>query len=192
MKKAIFISLILCYFPNLIIAQNLKQPNIVFDQQKLEEFNVTILKGEKTIDVEINEGIILLYQIGKTKPLTYKVDVDFANVENINDIISFEDFNFDGEKEIVIHAYNAGVYIYDRKTGNEKNLFKETVGYGKGNNSETVKNFINLTRGEYEFSEGNLIITTGCGVYCGTERTYKSDGNGALVVIRECIWEDSE
>ena len=38
--------------------------------------------------------------------------------------MAFEDFNFDGEKEIVISGDN-GIYIYDRKTGKEKNSLKK-------------------------------------------------------------------
>lgn len=163
-----------------------KNQKIVIKNQKLGEFNVTILKGQDEYD-----GIIQLTKTGNSKPFIYKIDIDFNSLKNASDIIRFEDFNFDGEKEIVIYANMNEIYIYDRKTGKEKNLFEKTYGYGVPKETY-VKNFINTHRGEYEINKAEMTIkiSGSCGVGCGSEETYRGNGDGALNLTRKCEWNE--
>ena len=136
-------------------------------------------------------GKIELKKDGIEKPFTYTFkDIPYFS-QHIEHVLAFEDFNFDGEKEIVISGDN-GIYIYDRKTGKEKNLFEKTAGYGKGVKVVDVKNFINTHRGEYEIneSEKTIKISGSCGAGCGSEETYKGFGDGTLKLIRKCEWDN--
>ena len=187
MKELILKTGLFLFLTSVTYSQTTEKSKIVIENQKLEEFNVKISKGKGEFD-----GIIQLTKSGNSKPFIYKVDVDFQSLKSASDIVSFEDLNFDGEKEIVIYANMSGKYIYDRKTGKEKNLFEKTAGYGKGVKVVDVKNFINTHRGEYEIyeSEKTIKISGSCGADCGSEETYKGFGDGTLKLIRKCEWDN--
>lgn len=69
-------------------------------------------------------GIVQITKNGNLKPFIYDVQIDLSNLKSVREVVNFEDFIFDGEKEIVIEEFKYGIYIYDRKNGEPKNLFE--------------------------------------------------------------------
>lgn len=186
MKKQILKTALLLLLANTMLAQTSKNSKTVIKNEKVEEFTVTIIqKNDISALVQITKN-------GNTKPFVYNVDTDFTQLKSATDIVRFEDFNFDGEKEIVIEAFMNGKYIYDRTTGKPKNLFEKTYGYGRGNDESYVQNYIHTHRGEYEINneEMTIKISGSCGAGCGSEETYKGDGTGNLKLTRKCEWNE--
>lgn len=108
----------------------------IIENEKLEEFTVSVFQGKDEL-----EGKVELKKDDIEKPFTYFFKeipyLDLSNAKSAGLIVNFEDFNFDGEKEIVIFGDN-GLYIYDRKTGKPKNLFKaEDI----SENQKGIKNY---------------------------------------------------
>jgi hypothetical protein len=170
--------------------ENKKTENIVYkkiiDNEKLEEFTVSVFQGKNEL-----EGKVELKQEGTEKPFTYTFKdipyLDLSKAKSAGLIVNFEDFNFDGEKEIVIYGDN-GLYIYDRKTGKEKNLFKAI------NISETskgTKNYIFTFRGEYtkDEKEKTITITGASSAASGTEDVYKVLDSNEMKLVKESNWD---
>ncbi|MCL9806797.1 hypothetical protein NAT51_14780 [Flavobacterium amniphilum] len=188
MKKQILKTGVILLLTNFIYSQTPKNFKAVIKNERIEEFTISILKGKGDFS-----GIIQITKDGSIKPFVYNVDIDFSTLKSAGDVVSFEDFNFDKEKEIKIYALNNGFYIYDRKSGKEKNLFEKTAGYGKSKVVD-VKNFINTHRGEYVINEADktIKILGSCGAGCGSEQTYKGYGDGNLKLTRKCEWDEMQ
>lgn len=165
--------------------------NIVYkkliENEKLEEFTVTIFQGK-----DETQGKVELKKEGIEKPFTYTFKevpyLDLSKAKTAGLIVDFEDFNFDGEKEIVIYGDN-GLYIYDRKTGKEKVLFeKEKVGgYAKAGS----RNYIFTYRGEYvkNEKEKTITITGSSSAASGTEDVYKVLESKEMKKVKESRWD---
>ena len=99
-----------------------------------------------------------------------------------------EDFNFDGEKEIVISGDN-GIYIYDRKTGKEKKFFEKEKGGGYAKTGS--QNYIFTYRGEYkkDEKEKTITITGACGAGCGVEEIYRFESPETMKLVKKCEWD---
>ena len=164
--------------------------NIVYKKlianEKLEEFKVTVFQGK-----DETQGKVELRKEGIEKPFTYTFKevpyLDLSKVKTAGLIVDFEDFNFDGEKEIVIYGDN-GLYIYDRKNGTPKNLFKAE------NNSHSpkgTKNYIFTFRGEYkkDEKEKTITITGASSAASGTEEIYKVLESNEMKLVKESNWD---
>jgi hypothetical protein len=159
----------------------------IIDNEKLEEFAVSVFQGKNEL-----EGKVELKKDGIEKPFTYTFKdipyLDLSNVKSASLIVDFEDFNFDGEKEIVIYGDN-GLYIYDRKTGKEKKFFEKEKagGYAKSGS----QNYIFTYRGEYkkDEKEKTIIITGACGAGCGVEEIYRVESGETMKLIKKCEWD---
>ncbi len=158
----------------------------IIENEKLEEFTVSVFQGKNEL-----EGKVELKKDGIEKPFTYIFKdvpyLDLSKAESAGLIVDFEDFNFDGEKEIVIYGDN-GLYIYDRKTGKEKNLFK-AINISK--TSKGTKNYIFTFRGEYvkDEKEKTITITGASSAASGTEELYKVLENKEMKLVKESRWD---
>ena len=155
----------------------------IIDNEKLEEFSVSLYQGK-----DENEGKIELKKDGIEKPFTYTFkDIPYFS-QHIEHVLAFEDFNFDGEKEIVISGDN-GIYIYDRKTGKEKKFFEKEKagGYAKTGS----QNYIFTYRGEYkkDEKEKTITITGACGAGCGVEEIYRVESAETMKLVKKCEWD---
>lgn len=167
-----------------------KKEEIVYkkliENEKIEEFTATLFQGKDEL-----EGKIELKKDGIEKPYSYTFKdipyLDLSKAESIKMIVDFEDFNFDGEKELIIFGDN-GLYVYDRKTGEPKNFFKEEKG---GYALDGSKNYIFTYRGEYvkNEKEKSITITGACGAGCGSEITYLAQSDGTMKLVKECNWD---
>ena len=186
MKKQLLKTGILLLLTNVIYSQTPKNLKVVIQNEKLQEFTISILQGDNEYS-----GIVQITKNGNLKPFIYDVQIDLSNLKSVREVVSFEDFNFDDEKEIVIEEFKYGIYIYDRKNGEPKNLFEQTSGLGI-EKEVTLTNYIHTSRGSYEKNEQEktIIISGSCGSMCGSEETYKGDGTGYLKLIRKCEWSD--
>lgn len=165
--------------------------NIVYkkliENEKLEEFTVNVFQGK-----DETQGKVELKKEGIEKPFTYTFKevpyLDLSKAKTAGLIVDFEDFNFDGEKEIVIYGDN-GLYIYDRKTGKEKNFFEKEKagGYAKPDS----QNYIFTYRGEYkkDEKEKTITITGACGAGCGVEEIYRVESAETMKLIKKCEWD---
>lgn len=159
----------------------------VIENEKLEEFTVTLFQGKDEF-----EGKVELKKDGIEKPFTYTFKevpyLDLSKAETAGLIVDFEDFNFDGEKEIVIYGDN-GLYIYDRKTGKEKIFFEKEKagGYAKTGS----QNYIFTYRGEYvkDEKEKTITITGACGAGCGVEEIYRVESAETMKLVKKCNWD---
>jgi hypothetical protein len=159
----------------------------IIENEKLEEFTVSVFQGKNEL-----EGKVELKKDGIEKPFTYTFKdipyLDLSNVKSAGLIVHFEDFNFDGEKEIVIYGDN-GLYIYDRKTGKEKKFFEKEKagGYAKTGS----QNYIFTYRGEYSKNdkEKTITITGACGAGCGVEEIYRVESADTMKLIKKCEWD---
>ena len=155
----------------------------VIENEKFEEFTVSLFQGKDEYD-----GKIELRKDGIEKPFIYTFkDIPYYS-QHIEHVLAFEDFNFDGEKEIIIYGDN-GLYIYDRKTGKEKNFFEKEKagGYAKPNS----QNYIFTYRGEYtkDEKEKTITITGACGAGCGVEEMYRVESGETMKLIKKCEWD---
>ena len=155
----------------------------IIENEKFEEFTVSLFQGKDEYG-----GKIELKKDGIEKPFTYTFkDIPYYS-QNIEHVLAFEDFNFDGEKEIVIYGDN-GLYIYDRKTGKEKNFFEKEKagGYAKPDS----QNYIFTYRGEYikDEKEKTIKITGACGAGCGVEEIYRLESAETMKLIKKCEWD---
>jgi hypothetical protein len=186
MNKQILRTGLILLLTNVMYSQTSKNLKTIIKNEKLEEFTISILKKADY------EGIIQISKVGETKPiinLNVKGQAyDFANLKTLTNIISFEDFNFDGEKEIVIPS-NDGIYIFDRKSGKPKNLFEKEKDRKSG---KEVRNYIFTYRGSYEIDEieKTIKITGSNSAFSGIEETYKADGKGNLKLTKKCEWDE--
>ena len=165
--------------------------NIVYkkitENEKIEEFTVSLFQGKDEF-----EGKVELKKDGVEKPFTYTFKnipyLDLSKAKSASEIVNFEDFNFDGEKEIVIYGDN-GLYIYDRKTGKEKIFFEKEKagGYAKTDS----QNYIFTYRGEYkkDEKEKTITITGACGAGCGVEEIYRVESAETMKRIKKCEWD---
>lgn len=94
-------------------------------------------------------GIVQITKNGNLKPFIYDVQIDLSNLKSVREVVNFEDFIFDGKKEIVIEEFKYGIYIYDRKNGEPKNLFEQTSGLGI-EKEVPLTNYIHTSRGSYK------------------------------------------
>ena len=159
----------------------------IIDNEKLEEFTVSVFQGKNEL-----EGKVELKKDGTEKPFTYTFRdipyLDLSKAKSAGLIVDFEDFNFDGEKEIVIYGDN-GLYIYDRKTGKEKVLFeKEKAG---GDAKAGSRNYIFTYRGEYvkDEKEKTITITGASSAASGTEEIYKVLESNEMKLVKESNWD---
>ena len=158
----------------------------IIENEKIEEFTVSLFQGKDEL-----EGKVELRKNGTEKPYTYffKMVQQFVLTKDSSaeSIVSFEDFNFDGEKEIVING-DWGIYIYDRKTGMPKNLFKEE---NDSYCTKGTKNYIFTDRGSYEKNEKEKTITiTGANsAASGKEDIYKIIENKEMKLVKESKWD---
>jgi hypothetical protein len=83
-----------------------------------------------------------------------------------------------------------GIYIYDRKSGKPKNLFKNTFEDVGKKSDNSVNNYIHTYRGGYEKNEEEktIKISGSCGAGCGSEETYQANDDGSLKLIKKCEW----
>ncbi len=172
-------------FTNLCIAQSKADRKSFIRDAKIEDLIINIYQNDEYA------GTVEVKKTGLTKSFIYQVDIDFANLKSVNDVVTLEDFNFDNEKEIVISAHMNGIYLYDKNSGKPKNLFNDQHGYGRPEET-MVRNYIHLARGSYNKSdeEKTITISGSCGALCGSELTYKGDGAGNLILIRNCEWNE--
>ena len=157
--------------------------NEIIKDKKIEEFSVSLFQGKDEL-----EGKIELKKDGIEKPFTYTFkDIPYFS-QHIEHVLAFEDFNFDGEKEIVISGDN-GIYIYDRKTGKEKKFFEKEKagGYAKTGS----QNYIFTYRGEYkkDEKEKTITITGACGAGCGVEEIYRVESPETMKLVKKCEWD---
>ena len=157
--------------------------NEIIKDKKIEEFSVSLFQGKDEL-----EGKIELKKDGIEKPFTYTFkDIPYFS-QHIEHVLAFEDFNFDGEKEIVISGDN-GIYIYDRKTGKEKKFFEKEKagGYAKTGS----QNYIFTYRGEYkkDEKEKTITITGACGAGCGVEEIYRVESPETMKLLKKCEWD---
>jgi hypothetical protein len=158
----------------------------IIENEKLEEFTVSVFQGKDEL-----EGKVELKKDDIEKPFTYFFKeipyLDLSNAKSAGLIVNFEDFNFDGEKEIVIFGDN-GLYIYDRKTGKPKNLFKAL---DMSENQKVIKNYIYTFRGDYEKDEKEKTITmTGSSsAASGFEDVYKLVDSKEIKLVKESKWD---
>ena len=155
----------------------------IIKNKKIEEFSVSLFQGKDEL-----EGKIELKKDGIEKPFTYTFkDIPYFS-QHIEHVLAFEDFNFDGEKEIVISGDN-GIYIYDRKTGKEKKFFEKEKagGYAKTGS----QNYIFTYRGEYkkDEKEKTITITGACGAGCGVEEIYRVESPETMKLVKKCEWD---
>ena len=155
----------------------------IIKDKKIEEFSVSLFQGKDEL-----EGKIELKKDGIEKPFTYTFkDIPYFS-QHIEHVLAFEDFNFDGEKEIVISGDN-GIYIYDRKTGKEKKFFEKEKagGYAKTDS----QNYIFTYRGEYSKNEKEktITITGACGAGCGVEEIYRVESPETMKLVKKCEWD---
>ena len=155
----------------------------IIKDKKIEEFSVSLFQGKDEL-----EGKIELKKDGIEKPFTYTFkDIPYFS-QHIEHVLAFEDFNFDGEKEIVISGDN-GIYIYDRKTGKEKKFFEKEKagGYAKTGS----QNYIFTYRGEYkkDEKEKTITITGACGAGCGVEEIYRVESPETMKLVKKCEWD---
>ncbi|ELI6456058.1 hypothetical protein LIS90_12705 [Flavobacterium psychrophilum] len=155
----------------------------IIKDKKIEEFSVSLFQGKDEF-----EGKIELKKDGIEKPFTYTFkDIPYFS-QHIEHVLAFEDFNFDGEKEIVISGDN-GIYIYDRKTGKEKKFFEKEKagGYAKTGS----QNYIFTYRGEYikDEKEKTITITGACGAGCGVEEIYRVESPETMKLVKKCEWD---
>ncbi len=154
----------------------------IIDNEKLEEFTVSVYQGKDEL-----EGKVELKKDGTEKPFTYTFKdipyLDLSKAKSAGLIVDFEDFNFDGEKEIVIFG-DSGLYIYSRKTGEPKNLFLED---DNGYCQKGTKNYIFTFRGQYEINEKEktLKITGSSGADKNSEEIYKAKSDGTMKLIKK-------
>jgi hypothetical protein len=155
----------------------------IIKNKKIEEFSVSLFQGKDEF-----EGKIELKKDGMEKPFTFTFkDIPYFS-QHIEHVLAFEDFNFDGEKEIVISGDN-GIYIYDRKTGKEKKFFEKE---NEGSYAKTgSQNYIFTYRGEYEKDEKEktITITGACGAGCGIEEIYRVESPETMKLIKKCEWD---
>ena len=158
----------------------------IIDNEKLEEFTVSVFQGKNEL-----EGKVELKKDGTEKPFTYTFRdipyLDLSKAKSAGLIVDFEDFNFDGENEIVIYGDN-GLYIYDRKNGTPKNLFKAI---NVSSNSKGTKNYIFTFRGEYvkDEKEKTITITGASSAASGTEEIYKVLESNEMKLVKESNWD---
>ena len=172
---------------DIIESKKTETENIVYkkiiENEKFEEFTVSLFQGKDEYD-----GKIELKKDGIEKPFTYTFkDIPYYS-QHIEHVLAFEDFNFDGEKEIVIYGDN-GLYIYDRKTGKEKMFFEKEKagGYAKTG----AQNYIFTYRGEYvkDEKEKTITITEACGAGCGVEEIYRVESAETMKLVKKCNWD---
>ena len=155
----------------------------IIKDKKIEEFSVSLFQGKDEL-----EGKIELKKDGIEKPFTYTFkDIPYFS-QHIEHVLAFEDFNFDGEKEIVISGDN-GIYIYDRKTGKEKKFFEKEKGGGYAKTGS--QNYIFTYRGEYkkDEKEKTITITGACGAGCGVEEIYRFESPETMKLVKKCEWD---
>ncbi|WP_134391831.1 hypothetical protein [Flavobacterium psychrophilum] len=185
MKKFILTAVITIGITNTMLSQTSKNLQTIIKNEKIEEFSVTIIKKAEF------EGIVQIYKIGQTKPII-NLNVNgqsyvFDNLKSAVGLVEFEDFNFDGEKEIVIQS-NDGIYIFDRKTGAPKNLFKKKQDRTA---KKSVQNYIFTFRGEYvkDEKEKTITITGASSAASGTEDVYKVLESKEMKLVKESRWD---
>ena len=185
MKKQLLKTGIAILITNIMFSQTSKNEKIIIQNEKLEEFSITLIKKADF------EGIIKVTKTGESKPII-NLNVEgqayaFDNLNTTDGIITFEDFNFDGEKEIVIQS-NDGIYLFDRKTGKPKNLFNKEK---DRKSNKDVRNYIFTHRGEYEKNEEEktLKITGSNSAFNGTEVIYRANEDGTMKVVKKCDWD---
>jgi hypothetical protein len=107
--------------------------------------------------------------------------------KNIDQVLSFEDFNFDNKKEIVIFG-DYGLYIYDCISGEPKKIFKAQNGPYCIAGSQ---NYIFTDRGEYtkDINSKTIKIIGRCGANCGSEQIYKFSKKGTVKLIKDQHWD---
>ena len=185
MKKQLLNSGLILLFANVMFAQTTKNLKTVIKNEKIEEFYVTLIKKTEF------EGIIQISKIGETKPII-NMNVEgqayvFDELKSVDGLVKFEDFNFDGEKEIVIES-NDGIYLFDRQTGKPKNLFEKEKDRKSG---KDVRNYIFTYRGEYEKDEKEktLKISGSNSAFSGSEIFYRANENGTMKIVKKCEWD---
>ena len=184
MKKKITI-IALLITSNILFSQK-KNNDILLENEKIEEFTVSVFKGKDEF-----EAILKITKNDFEKPIVFKIQnipyKTFNSLDTMKDLVTFEDFDFDGEKEIVIPSNN-GIYLFDRKTGKTKDLFKAEEDRESG---KKIKNFIFTYRGEYEkdSKEKTITIKGSSGAGSGTEQTYQVQYDGKMKLVKECTWD---
>lgn len=186
MKQHILTTVLLLLISMALNAQSSKMEPAAVLNQKIEEFTVSLVKKSDY------QGFLKITKHGNAAPfITLNVEgpsYDFSREIKATDFLSFEDFNFDREKEVVI-ASNSGIYIFDRQSGKPKDLFTKQKDRNTG---KEVRNYIFTYRGSYQFNDNEKTITINSSNSAGSgmEEIYKADGTGNLKLTRKCEWDE--
>lgn len=94
-------------------------------------------------------GIVQITKNGNLKPFIYDVQIDLSNLKSVREVVNFEDFIFDGEKEIVIEEFKYGIYIFMTEKMVSLKIYLSTSGLGI-EKEVPLTNYIHTSRGSYK------------------------------------------
>ncbi len=172
MKSKLCLTLILIILSTLSRAQNSDLKPIIKDE-KLQDLTVSVYQGPSDMD-----AIIVIKNNTSNAEEIFKISTYIPSVNTIADLLFFEDFNFDGVKEILIQEGNPeqpdGLYIYDYSTLQAMNLFTGKFEFENKDESH-MQNYVYTYRGTYTIdnNEKTIKLSGTCGAMCGHEETYK-------------------